>query len=144
MSESILTDSITFIIPGEPVAKGRPRLTTVNGFARAYTPKKTANYEALVALAAQEAGCPMFEGPVHVSIRAIWQCPKGQERKTTPRPTEWKTTKPDADNCGKCVCDGLNGIAWRDDSQVAQLTVVKLVGAQGEKPRVEVCIRSLS
>ena len=134
---------VKFTIPGEPVAKGRPRLTTVNGFARAYTPAKTANYESLVALAAQQAECPMFDGAVSVHIRAIWPCPKSQERKKLPRPPQWKITKPDADNCGKCICDGLNGIAWRDDSQVASLTVVKLIGAQGEQPRVEVCIKRL-
>lgn len=135
--------AITFTIPGEPIAKGRPRLTTVNGFARAYTPKKTANYEVLVALAAQGANCPMFDGAVRVSIAAYWACPKSRERKNTPRQQEWKLTKPDADNVAKSVTDGLNGIAWLDDSQVASLTVTKAIAAQGQPARVEVTIEQL-
>lgn len=136
--------TITFTIPGEPIAKGRPRLTTVNGFARAYTPKKTANYEGLVALAAQGANCPMFEGAVRVSIAAYWACPKSRERKNNPRTQEWKVTKPDGDNIAKSVTDGLNGIAWLDDSQVASLTVTKAVAAQGEPARCEVTIELLA
>jgi Holliday junction resolvase RusA-like endonuclease len=143
MAQETMSQRITFTVPGEPVAKGRPRLTTVNGFARAYTPKKTANYESLVAMAAQSAGCPLFEGPVSVCITAYWQCPKSRERKRGQRPAEWKVTKPDADNIGKSVTDGLNGIAWRDDAQVSHLEVIKVIGAQGEQARVEVVIEAL-
>ena len=42
---------IQFTVPGQPVAKGRPKFTMQGGFARAYTPKKTADYEALAKLA---------------------------------------------------------------------------------------------
>lgn len=136
-----MSEPIQFTVPGEPVAKGRPRLTTVNGFARAYTPTKTANYESLVALAAQSANCPMFDGPVVVHVKAVWACPKSKERKRGARPAEPKTTRPDADNVGKAITDGLNGIAWRDDSQVVWLSVQKWIGAQGEPARCEVTIR---
>lgn len=37
-----------------------------------------------------------------------------------------KTTKPDVDNLGKAVCDGLNGIAYRDDAMVASLEIEKV------------------
>ena len=36
---------IDFVVMGEPVAKQRPRVSTFNGYARAYTPKDTINYE---------------------------------------------------------------------------------------------------
>ena len=38
-------ESLELIIPLLPVAKGRPKITTGTGFARAYTPKKTRDYE---------------------------------------------------------------------------------------------------
>ena len=41
-------ENVEFIIPLLPVAKGRPKITTGTGFARAYTPKKTRDYESEV------------------------------------------------------------------------------------------------
>ena len=32
---------------------------------------------------------------------------------------------PDGDNILKIVCDALNGLAWKDDTQVAEMTVRK-------------------
>ena len=46
---------LTFEIPGDPVAKARPRASMVAGRARLYTPAKTEKYEARVALFAQQA-----------------------------------------------------------------------------------------
>lgn len=135
--------AFSFVIPGTPVAKARPRVTTVNGFARAYTPTKTTNYESLVAISAQSAGCPMFDGAVCVEVLAYWPCPESRKTKRVPRPEEWKTTKPDVDNIAKGICDGLNGVAWADDKQVAWLTVKKLTAAQGDKPRCDVSIKTL-
>lgn len=33
--------------------------------------------------------------------------------------------KPDADNIAKIVADALNGLAYEDDAQITQLTVLK-------------------
>lgn len=43
--------------------------------------------------------------------------------------------KPDWDNIGKIVCDALNNVAFRDDSQIVDGTVVK---CYSEQPRIEV------
>ena len=48
------------MIPGEPVAKGRPKFSTRGGFVKAITPEKTANYETLVKLAFKQE-CPEAE-----------------------------------------------------------------------------------
>lgn len=45
--------------------------------------------------------------------------------------------KPDWDNIGKGISDALNGIAWKDDSQVYWSNVKKVYGAE---PRVEVSV----
>ena len=47
--------------------------------------------------------------------------------------------KPDADNIAKIVCDGLNGIAYKDDKQITCLTVDKVWAEDGIE-RVEVDI----
>ena len=38
-------NEIKLVIYGEPIAQGRPRFTTVNGFARAYDPAKSRNFK---------------------------------------------------------------------------------------------------
>ena len=55
---------IAFTIPGQPVAKGRPRACIRGGKVATYTPDNTARYENLVKLAAQEAmkGLPPIGG----------------------------------------------------------------------------------
>lgn len=125
---------ISFVVPGQPQAKGRPRLSTRGGFARAYTPAKTVAYEGLIALSGQEAmaGRAPMDGPVSVAITATFQIPKSwskRQRAAAETGHLAHTGKPDLDNIAKAVGDGLNGIVWADDSQVARLTMDKRYGA---------------
>lgn len=55
---------VKFEVLGTPVGKSRPKFSTVNGHAVAYTPKKTANYETLVKLSYQQQ-----KGIVNVMIK---------------------------------------------------------------------------
>lgn len=126
--------SIVFIVPGQPQGKGRPRVGKVGAHARMYTPAKTAAYEGLIAHAAQQAmeGRELIEGPVAVTLDVRCQVPaswsktkKAQALNGVVHPT----TKPDIDNVEKAVFDGLNGVAWRDDVQVVQVTKRKRYAA---------------
>lgn len=115
---------IQFTIPGPPIGKGRPRATTINGMARLYTPKKTASYEGLVAHAAQAAmiDLPLIEGPVHIELLICCAVPASWSQKKQRMALSGEiipTTKPDADNIIKAICDGCNGVVWRDDVQAA-------------------------
>jgi Holliday junction resolvase RusA-like endonuclease len=115
---------IRFTIPGVAVGKGRPRVTTINGMARMYTPKKTASYEGLVAHVAQAAmvGKPLVEGAVHIDLTIRCQVPASWSQKKQRMALAGEiipTTKPDADNVVKAICDGCNGVVWRDDVQAA-------------------------
>ena len=137
---------ITFTIPGEPVAKGRPRATSINGRARMYTPKKTVNYESMVALAAQQAmaGRALIEGPVELSFEARFSIPKSWPKKRLAAQAdypEFVTKKPDLDNLVKALGDGMNGVVFADDSQIAQNGVCRKV--YGAVPGVTVTVRSL-
>lgn len=130
--------SLSITIPGAPVPKGRPRLSTFGGHARAYTPGKTRRYEDLIRLEAGRAmdGREQLDGPLTVRVDAFMPIPKSLNKAKTAAAIAGElrpTTKPDVDNFAK-VIDALNGIAWRDDSQVVQLSVAK---HYSERPRLE-------
>lgn len=138
--------AVEFFVPGQPVGKGRPRATVRAGRARLYTPAKTEKYEARVALFAQQAmaGRPVMAGPVALSVTALFPIPPSwpKKRQAAARAgTEQHTKRPDADNCAKAILDGLNGVVWKDDSQVVTLSIEK---RYAEVPRVEVLVVPLT
>lgn len=122
---------IEFEIAGEPVGKGRPRFSTLNGHAVAFTPAKTASYENLVKISYQQkyAGLIIDAGvPIVAHIDAYFTIPKSTSKKARAEMLSGKkrpTKKPDADNIIKSVLDALNGIAYHDDSQVVGVAINK-------------------
>lgn len=136
---------INFSIPGQPQGKGRARIGRVGGFARMYTPEKTAAYEGLVAHAAHVAmaGRELMQGPASVRLELACQIPTSWSKKRQAAAIDGvivPISKPDADNVVKAVFDGLNGVVWRDDAQVVSLSVRK---RYAETPRVDVWIGEL-
>lgn len=118
---------IAFHVPGEPVAKGRPRFVRATG--HTFTPAKTISYEGQVksaAYVAMDCARPM-EGPLRLTVRATFLVPQSWPQKRK-REAIWKTSKPDADNIAKIVKDALNGLVYRDDAQIAELIVQKKYG----------------
>lgn len=133
---------ITFTIPGKPVAKGRPRVSTFGGRVRSFTPAKTVAYEGLVAFAGQDAMCgrSLLEGAVSLRVEAIFEIPASwpkRKRADAAAGTVRPTGKPDADNILKAIGDGLNGVVWRDDSQIVEATITK---RYGDTPHVSVSV----
>jgi Holliday junction resolvase RusA-like endonuclease len=135
----------SFTIDCIPVAKGRPRLTTRGGFARAYTPAKTRSFEALVAEQAKAAVGPIdpYSGPVELEahfslpIPKSWRkCDKAAALLGIIQPQ----SKPDLDNFAKALSDGLNGIVYADDSQIVSCRLTK---RYGEEPGVAVTVRAV-
>jgi Holliday junction resolvase RusA-like endonuclease len=130
-------------IPGEPVAQGRPRFARRGNFMVAYDPAKSRNWKATAqahfreALAAAGIATPL-QGPVECRILARFTCPKSDWRKREPVPERLHMKRPDAENVAKAVLDSATGVVWLDDAQVAELTVKKVIGAQGEAPGLEV------
>jgi Holliday junction resolvase RusA-like endonuclease len=113
----------------DPVAKGRPRFAR----GRAYTPKKTHDFERQVKSMAREQyrNGPMA-GPLKVVVEIYIKRPKSVSEKKRPYPV----VKPDVDNLVKSVLDPLNGVIYVDDSQIIELSVVKLysqIGSIGVK-----------
>lgn len=122
--------AVTFSIPGQPQGKGRPRVGSIAGKARMFTPAKTAAYEGLIAHAAAAAlaGRPLLDGPVEVAMAIECQVPtswSGKKQRMALAGEIHPTTKPDVDNVVKAVFDGCNGVLWRDDVQVVSLKLRK-------------------
>jgi Holliday junction resolvase RusA-like endonuclease len=130
----------TFFIPGIPVAKGRPKLSTRGGFARAYTPAKTRDYETVVALYGRNAIKTPLDGPLCVDLTFTLPIPSSIPKKRLESIIGSPHIKrPDLDNLCKGVLDGLNEIAWLDDSQICELHCRKIYG---NYPGVVVVIKS--
>jgi Holliday junction resolvase RusA-like endonuclease len=135
---------LTFTIDGVPVAKGRPKITTRGGFARAYTPDKTRRYEDLIRCAAVDAmnGETPINEPVLVSVTAYVPMPKRLSKKSRQEARDGilkPATRPDADNYAKACLDGCNAIVFRDDSLVTDLIVRK---RYSERPRLVVTVET--
>lgn len=134
---------IRFAVMGKPQGKGRPRFTMTG---HAYTPDKTRAYEKLVSDSYKlHAGDKHFSNrPVMVDILAFFPIPKRANkplRQQMERGEIFPTVKPDCDNIIKIVCDALNGLAYRDDSQVVAVTCQKKYGVE---PAVHVVITDWS
>lgn len=125
---------IEFIIPGQPVAKGRPKFARRGAHVVAYTPEKTASYESLVKLAASRAmaGAEPSAAPIDLVVELRLQIPaswSGKRRALAESGVIYATKKPDADNVLKGIKDGCNGIVWRDDAQVVRVMLEKRYSA---------------
>lgn len=132
-----------FVVLGDPVGKGRPRVTVIAGHAHAYTPAKTRSWEASAAAAfATTWGAAPLDEAVHVVIQAVAARPKRLLRKRDPAGRLWRTTKPDADNVAKAVGDALVAAGvLRDDALVVRLEVESLYARKDEGPAVHVWLR---
>lgn len=139
--------TIDFTVPGEPQGKGRPKFARRGNFVSTYTPEKTASYENRVILAYSQQ-CKNFKfgdkSQLAMTIKAFFQPPKSVSTKKLDlmidkiiRPTK----KPDADNIAKIIADALNGIAYRDDSQIVSLKIEKYFDTY---PRTEIAIEEIN
>lgn len=121
---------IEFTVPGQPVAKGRARACKRGNFIAHYTPEKTASYENLVKLYAQkEMGTnPITELPVSMDIEIYLEIPKSFSKKKQIDAQEKRllpTKKPDCSNVLKSIEDAMNGIVYKDDSQIVVVRISK-------------------
>jgi Holliday junction resolvase RusA-like endonuclease len=135
-----MTFMVTYQVQLDPQGKGRPKFTRQG---RAYTPAKTVAYEKAIqeqAKAAMGASEPL-ETPVAVYIYIIMPIPQSYTKKRTEAclsGTDRPTKKPDIDNVAKAFLDAMNGIVYKDDTQVVSLHVTKVYSTVG---MVEVLVK---
>lgn len=125
-----MSAALTIRIPGDIRGKARPRFSRQAG--RTYTDSKTAGAENWVrACAMAQVGQPVLDGPLAITMTVTVAVPPSWSKRKQAdaisgavRPTG----RPDLDNIAKLVADALNGIVWRDDSQVVSMMLSKLYG----------------
>ena len=110
---------------GKAVAQARPRFTTRGGFARAYDTKSVAYHKDYFKLCVAQNRPPVpFLGPCRVKVEVFIAKPKSWSKKRTQA-----STKPDADNLAKLCLDAMEGVVYKNDSQIVDLHVTKSLDA---------------
>ncbi|KVP19392.1 endodeoxyribonuclease RusA [Burkholderia ubonensis] len=130
ITPSPIAQRVEFVVPGKPVAKGRPRFARHGAHVRTFTPEATERYENLVKMAARAAMCETqpYEGPVRLIVNIGLPIPASWSQKRQDAAAAGAigaTKKPDADNVVKALKDGMNGVVYADDGQVVDLWISK-------------------
>lgn len=138
---------VAFTVYGTPVPQGSKTAFMAGGRPVVVEQgrAKLRPWRAQVADAAAQAmnGGGLMAGPVMVELYAYMPRPKrhyranGELREDAP---EWVGVRPDLDKLVRAVLDGLSGVVFRDDAQVAGLATEK---TYGDPPRVEVKVSAL-
>jgi Holliday junction resolvase RusA-like endonuclease len=109
------------------VVGGKPRF-----FKKAKQAREENNTVALL-MAKKPKGFVPFDGPISVWLCLVWPYRKSEKKSVVARgglvPMD---VRPDADNLAKMMLDAIGAAGyWRDDAQVATLTVCKTWGPVG-------------
>jgi Holliday junction resolvase RusA-like endonuclease len=129
----------SFVVNGEPVPKARPRFVRKTG--RTYTPQKSADYESKIRFAASgivseiQMGTIRLHAIFHFPVRKSWSNAKRKSRVNREH-----QTRPDLDNLVKAVSDGLNGVAYADDQQIAVIEAKKFWSVMG-RTEIQIYVR---
>lgn len=106
----------TIEINTRPTPKARPRLSK---FA-VYTPKKTTNYENLIAYEWKRRYKDLIlKGAIKLDLLFCFKKAKSCKK-------DYHTQRPDIDNLEKAILDGLNKVAFVDDCQVVEMKSQKI------------------
>ena len=136
---------IFFIVYGNPKPQKRHRSARTGSSIRQYDPSAHDKSNFLLACINNRPK-QLIEGAIEIQATFNFQRPKShfksgkyssQLKENAPY---HHTSKPDGDNLVKFVMDSLNGIFWKDDSQIAKISIVKIYS---ELPRTEISIKEL-
>lgn len=142
--------SVTFHVPGKPQGKARARTVYNKNIGRSvsYTPENDLLYENLIkTMYIQSAKGQVFdkEIPVKLCIIARFIPAKSTSKKKQQQMLAGEILplkKPDVDNIVKVVADSLNGVAYHDDTQIANVVAEKVYSStEGLDITVEEYIR---
>ena len=134
---------IEFDVIGKIQPKQRPRFMRRGSFIQTYTPLPTINYQKLVAKSyTDKYGAMKLQDAVSVTITAFFNVPKSYSKKKKAELIGKPNTlhNGDIDNVAKSILDGLNGVAWDDDTIVYDLHISKFYSTDDvERVEVKIC-----
>lgn len=138
-----MTFIVTFNVEGNPVPKARARHILHGTRLRTYTPEKTRSYETLIKESAKQAmgSSEPLETPVSLYLYIRVPIPKSCTKKrleAIQNGSEKPIRKPDSSNILKSVEDGMNGVVYKDDSQIVNIHVAKVYSSQAG---VDICVK---
>ena len=114
------------VVEGTIRGKQRPQFKKKTG--KAFTPNQTINYENWIKQCYIEQSNKLLQGAIRARIEIYYSVPKSYSKRKIEAikdGTDYPMKKPDCDNVAKIVLDSLNKIAYDDDKQVVELTVLK-------------------
>ncbi|MDR8105562.1 RusA family crossover junction endodeoxyribonuclease [Burkholderia cenocepacia] len=123
IAASPIAQRVEFVVPGAPIAKGRPKFARRGAHVTTYTPEKTERYENLVKMAARAAmrSAAPYAGPIRLIVHIGLPIPSSwsaKKQEAAAAGAIGATKKPDWSNVVKSIEDGLNGIVYVDDAQI--------------------------
>ena len=126
----------SFIVPGQPQAKQRPRWSGHH----MYTAKETVNFETYIKemFVISYPDFVPLEGALRMTVTAYMMIPKSTPKKKAKlmeqriiRPHK----KPDWVNIASSICDALEKLAYKNDSQIVTAIFHKFYSI---RPRLEI------
>jgi Holliday junction resolvase RusA-like endonuclease len=153
--------ALSFVVPGKPVPKGRPRGSVRDEKTVVMrTPKTTEIYETRVAAEALRAAARqrlVFNAPVVLSVRFLLPRPKELLKPGSPAHRIEAPDSSDGDNLVKAIADGMQP-QWKgrgplrrlvrpgvlaNDSRIVVWLITKAYVALGEEPSADVTLATL-
>lgn len=119
-----------FVVYGDPIPWKRPGQCR-NG--RYDTQKSIKNALGLIFSSGMNGKKPLIG---RIKLVAIFFMPKPKSFKKNLF-DEWHTKRPDLDNCIKFILDAMNGIVYKDDSQVCAIIALK---GYSDIPRTDITV----
>ena len=126
---------ITIVIPGVPAPWTRAgRDSRSRGKGHSFMTPKSEDYKHLIQQYARMAMGPEapLEGAVEVYMLFTLPIPPSWSGRKKDRALSGfihPISRPDIDNFAKAIMDGLNGLVYKDDSQIVKLTTRKQYGS---------------
>lgn len=140
---------IEILVPGQPVPQGSKRVVPTGAGHRviAGNESRLLPWRAAVTARAAEVmdGAEALSGPVRIDVLFLFARPLGHFGKgrnadaLRPSAPYFRDAKPDLDKLLRAVFDGLSGVVFRDDAQVADVRASKRYGS----PSARILVQSI-
>lgn len=137
-----MSASVSFVVMGKPVSWKRAGYNAATR--QRFVDRGSESYRAIIREAARPhvEGKAIWLGKIRLELTAYFQKPEWPQWRDA-----WHDEDPehyigtlDADNLVKAVADSLQGVLFKNDNQLVDVRVIKMVAGRGERPRLELTL----